>query len=203
MSLPIHFLSYPGPFTFLLPLIIPMSLLLYSLGFLSPFTPSLPLFILVGFPTINPTISTCWACFLIPLLFSLSHILYIIGLLLLLGPLSKVSINRLILWCVCVLWWWQLAVLGCGTRSMCGWQCWVASISCRDYGLKRENQRGEKKYLNNIQKAIVTVHICITLLELQKLMQTLMWVLFWVKCVKLAFISIFHCLMQLLLSRKK
>ena len=38
--------------------------------------------------------STYWACFLILLLFSLSHIFYIVGFLLLLGPLSKVSINN-------------------------------------------------------------------------------------------------------------
>ena len=52
------------------------------------------LFIVVGLLAINPIISTCWACFLIPLLFSFSHLFYIVRLLLLLGPLSKVGINR-------------------------------------------------------------------------------------------------------------
>ena len=93
MNLLIHFLGFPSPFILSLPLIVPMGLLLYSLGFLGPFTPTLPLLILMGLLAINPTISACWACFLIPLLFSLFHFFYIVGLLLLLDPLSKVSIN--------------------------------------------------------------------------------------------------------------
>ena len=47
----------------------------------------------LGLPAINPTISACWACFLILVLFSLSHLFYIVGILPLLGPLSKVGIN--------------------------------------------------------------------------------------------------------------
>ena len=131
----LHFPSFPVPFTSSLPLIISMGLLLHSLGFLGPFTPSLPIFILMSFPAINPTISTYWACFLVPLLFFLSHLLYIVGLLLLLGHLSKVGINSLIFWCVrvwvclifgwfsgvSVLRWWWLTVLGCGAKPMCGW----------------------------------------------------------------------------------
>ena len=93
MSLLIRFPGFLGPFTLYLPLIIPRGLLLHSLSFLGPFTPSLPLFILVGLVVINPTISTYWACFPVPLLFSLSHFLYIVGLLLLLGLLSKMGIN--------------------------------------------------------------------------------------------------------------
>ena len=93
MNLLIHFLGFPNPFTSSLPFIVLMGLLLHSLGFLGPFTPTLPLLILMGLLAINPAISACWACFLIPLLFSLSHFFYIIGLLLLLGPLSKVGIN--------------------------------------------------------------------------------------------------------------
>jgi len=66
-----------------------MSLLLHSIGFLGPLTPSLPLFILVSLLAINPAISACWTCFTI----SFSHFLHIVGLRLLLGPLSKVGIN--------------------------------------------------------------------------------------------------------------
>ena len=109
--------------------------LLHFPSFPVPFTSSLPIFILMSFPAINPTISTYWACFLVPLLFSLSHLLYIVGLLLLLGHLSKVGINSLIFWCVrvwvclifgwfsgvSVLRWWWLTVLGCGAKPMCGW----------------------------------------------------------------------------------
>ena len=38
-------------------------------------------------------LSVSWACFPVPLLFFPSHFLYIVGLLLLLGPLSKMGIN--------------------------------------------------------------------------------------------------------------
>ena len=40
----------------------------------------------------------------------------------------------------------------CNGRSVCGWQCWVALVSRKDYGLKGESQgkredvRGEKIY---------------------------------------------------------
>ena len=96
MNLLIHFLGFPGPFTYSLPVIAPKSLL-HFLGFLGPFTPSLALLILVGLLAINPIISACRAYFLIPLLFSLSHPFYIVGLLLLLGPLSKVGFNNWII----------------------------------------------------------------------------------------------------------
>ena len=68
---------------------------LHSLGFFGPFTPALPLFILVGLLAISPTISTRWDCFLIPLLFFFPTFFYIVGLLPLLGPLSKVGINNI------------------------------------------------------------------------------------------------------------
>ena len=60
------------------------------------------------------------------------------------------------------MWLWvcvRLAVLGCSAKLVCGWQCWVALIGFRDYGLKREREReresqgkrenvkGEKKIL--------------------------------------------------------
>ena len=103
LSLLIHFSGFPGPFTSSLPLFILMGLLLYSLGFLGLFTSSLPLFlIVVGLPAINPDILACWARFLIPLLFFLFHLLYIVGLLLLLRPLSKVGINNLLRWQVII-----------------------------------------------------------------------------------------------------
>ena len=89
MNLLIHFLDIPGPFTFSLALIVPMGLPLHSLSFLGPFTSSLSPIILVGLLAIIPVILACWACFTI---FS-SHFLHIVGLLLLLGPLSKVDIN--------------------------------------------------------------------------------------------------------------
>ena len=41
--------------------------------------------------------------------------------------------------------------------------------------------------------------ITVALLDIYKLMQALMWVFFGVKCVKLVFFSIFHCLIQFLL----
>ena len=40
----------------------------------------------------------------------------------------------------------------CNGGSMCGWRCWVALVSHKDYGLKGESQgkredvRGEKIY---------------------------------------------------------
>ena len=93
MSLLIHFPGFPSLFTSFLPFIILIGLLLHSLGFIGLFTHSLPLFILVGLLANDPAISACWACFPIPLLSSISHIFYIVGLLLLLGHLSKVGIN--------------------------------------------------------------------------------------------------------------
>ena len=69
-----------------------MSLLIHFAGFPCPFTSSLPFFILVGLLAINLAISASWSYFLIPFLFSLSYIFYIVGLLLLLGHLSKVGI---------------------------------------------------------------------------------------------------------------
>ena len=93
MNLLIYFLDFLAQFISVLPLIAPISLL-HFLGFLDPFTLSLSLLILVGLLTINLVISAYQACFLIPLLFSLSHLFYIVGLLLLLGPLSKVGFNN-------------------------------------------------------------------------------------------------------------
>ena len=89
--------SFPGlprPIYFLFTSYYSHGLTTSFLGLLGSFTPSLPLFILVGLLAINPAILAYWACFLIPLLFSLSHLCYIVGLLLLLGPLSKVGINK-------------------------------------------------------------------------------------------------------------
>ena len=59
MNLLLHFLGIPSPFTFSLPLILPMGLLLHSLGFLGPFTSSLPLIILVGLVAIIPAFLAC------------------------------------------------------------------------------------------------------------------------------------------------
>ena len=78
LSLPIHSLGFPNPFTSSLPLIIPIGLL-HSSGLLGPFTHSLPLFIFVGLLAINPAASAPWACFLISLPFYPSfpsHLLY-------------------------------------------------------------------------------------------------------------------------------
>ena len=89
--------SFPGlprPIYFLFTSYYSYGLTTSFLGLLGSFTPSLPLFILVSLLAINPAISAYWACFLIPLLFSLSHLCYIVGLLLFLGPLSKVGINK-------------------------------------------------------------------------------------------------------------
>ena len=62
------------------------------LGFSRPFISSLPLIILVGLLTIIPTILSCWACFTI----FFSHFLHIVGLLLLLGPLSKSGYQQVV-----------------------------------------------------------------------------------------------------------
>lgn len=85
MNLLIHFLGFPDPFTFSLPLTVPMGLQLHSLGFLGPFTFSLPLIILVGLLPIIPAISAYWACFTI---FS-SHFLHIVGLFFAIGLFVK------------------------------------------------------------------------------------------------------------------
>ena len=70
-----------------------MGLILHSLGFLVSFTSSLPLVILVGLLAIIPGILVCWACFTI----FLFYFLHIVELLLLLGHLSKVGINKVFL----------------------------------------------------------------------------------------------------------
>ena len=62
-----------------------MGLLFHCLGFLNPFISSLPLIIIMGLLAFIPDILSCWAYSTI----LSSHFIHIIGLLLLLGPLSK------------------------------------------------------------------------------------------------------------------
>ena len=99
MSLLIYFPGFLGPFTYSLSLIIPMGLLLHFLGFLSPFTLFFfKIFFFTSFYSCGPVgHQSCHFSLLGLLLCSFSvftsHFLHIVGLFLLLGPLSKVGIN--------------------------------------------------------------------------------------------------------------
>ena len=91
MNLLLHFLGFPNPFTSSLPLIIPTSLLLHFLGFFGLFASSLPLIIFLW--AYRPLFLPFRLSGLYFIIFS-SHFLHIVGLLLPLGLLSKVGINK-------------------------------------------------------------------------------------------------------------
>jgi len=57
LSLPLYSSGFLGPFTYSLPLIVPMGLPFHSLGFLGPFTSSLLVVTFMGLLAINPTTS--------------------------------------------------------------------------------------------------------------------------------------------------